>query len=497
MFAQVEMPVGSNAEAVEDCMRTISDFAMTLPEVSSVQMDVAIMMNIGQMGSSAATVQSHVGQIWVELHAADEREAAGMRSSQDVLAELRDLSEGITGVNSITWEVMNGGPIGKEIEVRVTGPDYNELRRAAGDIQEELAAYNGVVDLDDNDDEGRREVQITLRSVARPTGVTRAALGNHVRAATFGAEARRITRNREDVRIMVRYPREFREDVYHIESMWVPAPRDGEGRRGWIPMRELAELKETRGFTQINRSQQQRAISVYGDIDTEVANANDVMMKFKQDFIPRLKQQHPGVSVEMLGAQEEQAKGFSSLLLAAPIALLMIYLLLAALFKSYVQPVVVMSAIPFGIQGAIFGHWLLGMPMTFLSAIGMVALTGIVVNDSLVLVDFVNRRVREGYGEMQASIQGATLRLRPILLTTCTTVAGLTPLMFEKSFQAKFLIPMAVTLTFGLMFATVLTLLIVPVLNMIFFDIRSLVGKLRSPRLEASPQPTLETADIA
>ncbi|MFG0333636.1 MAG: efflux RND transporter permease subunit, partial [Maioricimonas sp. JB049] len=163
-----------------------------------------------------------------------------------------------------------------------------------------------------------------------------------------------------------------------------------------------------------------------------------------------------------------------SLKLAAPIALMMIYMLLAGLFRSYLQPLVVMAAIPFGIQGAIIGHWVTGYPMTILSAIGMVALTGIVVNDSLVLVDFINSRIRNGMSELDASLEGARLRLRPILLTTLTTVAGLTPLMFERSFQAKFLIPMAVTLTFGLMFATVLTLGIVPVLNMIFFDVRRL-----------------------
>ena len=416
-----------------------------------------------------------------------------------MLADLRELSESLTGVNSITWEVMNGGPIGKEVEIRVSGGEYQELQSTVDAIKEELATYDGVVDLDDNDDEGRREVQITLRAVARPTGVTRAALGNHVRAATFGAEARRLTRNREDVRIMVRYPREFREDVYHLESMWVPAPRSRDGQRSWIPMRELAELEETRGFTQINRSQQERTISIYGDIDGEVANANDIMTRIKQDFIPQLSEQYPAVTVELLGAQEEQAKGFSSLLLAAPIALLMIYMLLAALFQSYVQPMVVMSAIPFGIQGAIIGHWMIGIPMTFLSAIGMVALTGIVVNDSLVLVDFVNRRVRAGLSDLDASIEGAMLRLRPILLTTCTTVAGLTPLMFERSFQARFLIPMAVTLTFGLIFATVLTLLIVPVLNMIFFDFRSLHAKIKSPRRDSTgaPEPSLlEPAEV-
>ena len=181
---------------------------------------------------------------------------------------------------------------------------------------------------------------------------------------------------------------------------------------------------------------------------------------------------YPGVTIEYLGQAEEIRKSFSSLGIAFPVAMLLIYTMLAGLFKSYTQPLVVMSAIPFGLLGAVIGHWITGEPMTILSWIGMVALTGILVNDSLVLVDFINKRIEGGMAVFEASVQGAKLRLRAILLTTLTTAAGLTPLMFETSFQAKFLIPMAVTLTFGLIFATALTLVIVPTLNLIVYDIK-------------------------
>ena len=469
MYAQVEMPVGSNADAVEERMRVLSDFAGTLPEIKSVSMDVASIMSVGGEGSASANSQSHLGQVWVELLAADEREARGMSSSQEVLAKLREISESLTGVNSIKWEVMNGGPAGKDIEIRVSGPRFDEIQTVADKFREHLATYEGVVDLGDDFDEGKRELRLELREAARPTGITKAALGSHVRAATYGAEARRITRNREDVKIMVRYPEDSRRDVYNIESMWLPTPV-ANGKRGWVPLEEVAHLEETRGYTQIHRAQQRRTITVVGDIDTAVTRTSDVMTAVRTEFLPEIQRQHPGVKVEFLGSQEEQGKSFGSLALAFPLALVMIYMMLAGLFRSYVQPLVVMAAIPFGVQGAIIGHWLTDNPMTILSAIGLVALTGIVVNDSLVLVDFINRRIRDGMTPFQASLDGATLRLRPILLTTLTTAAGLTPLMFEKSFQAKFLIPMAVTLTFGLIFATVLTLLIVPVINLIFFD---------------------------
>ncbi len=496
MYAQIEMPAGTNVDAVEEKLRIISDAAVQIEEVEGVQMDVGVMMDIGGAGGMGVEVASNVGQIWIELMASDEREQKGMRSSQEVLAELRAVSEKFTGVNSVKWQVMNGGPGGKDIEIRISGRELGELEQVVQKFKDHLATYAGVVDLADDYEDGKRELQLSLLDSARPTGITKASLGSHVRGATYGVEARRITRNREDVKIMVRYPEDYREDVFNIESMWVPTPLGPDGKRGWVPLREVAEVKETRGYTQIHRSQQHRAITISGDIDTAVTATSDVITRVEENFVPGIKKQHPGIEIEFLGSSEEQAKSFSSLKLAFPVALLLIYLMLAALFKSYFQPLVVMSAIPFGLQGAIVGHWITNNPMTILSMIGLIALTGIVVNDSLVLVDFINRRIREGMSEFEASIQGATLRLRPILLTTVTTTAGLTPLMFEKSFQAKFLIPMAVTLTFGLIFATVLTLLIVPVLNMIFFDIRNFLGWLfgkewNTLQIEESPSPAL------
>ncbi|MCA8992481.1 MAG: efflux RND transporter permease subunit [Planctomycetaceae bacterium] len=478
MYAQIEMPVGTKSEVVEERMRVISDAASRIPEVKSVSMDVAVILSVGGEGSASGNSQSHVGQVWVELLASDFREEQSLRSSQDVLAELRETTEHMTGVNSVKWQVMSGGPAGKDIEIRISGGEFTEIQEVADELKQHLQTYDGVVDLDDDFDVGKREVQLSLRSSARPTGVTEAALGSHVRSATYGAEAKRITRNREDVKIMVRYPEEFRADVYNIESMWLPTPTGQDGKRGWIPLREVAYLEETRGYTQIHRAQQRRALTVFGDIDDAVTTAGDVVDKVKREYIPQVLSDHPQLHIEFLGSQEDQAKSFSSLRLAFPVALLIIYMMLAGLFRSYIQPIVVMTAIPFGVQGAIIGHWLTGNPMTILSMIGLVALTGIVVNDSLVLVDFINKRIREGQSPFQASVEGATLRLRPILLTTLTTAAGLAPMMFEKSFQAKFLIPMAVTLTWGLVFATVLTLLIVPVINLIFFDVLNIWNRL-------------------
>ncbi len=469
LICSIEMPVGTPADLVRKRVQQVNDFVVGLPEVSNVQTFVARNYDFAG-GGALNNDQSHLGQIVVELLAADVREQEKLRSSFELLTVFREKSGGLAGVNSITWEAMNGGPGGKDVEIRISGKKIDEIQEVAQWVKDELNQYEGVFDVDDDFDAGKREVRIELRETARPAGVTVATVGNNVRSAFFGREARRITRNREDVKIMVRYPESFRKNVYNVETMWIPSP-DGPDQRGWIPLAEVARLEETESYSTIRRSQQQRALTVYAEVDDEQTSSYDILANIGREFEEEVSPQHPQVRLEFLGTAEERRKSFAGLTIAFPVALLMIYMLLAGLFRSYFQPIVVMSAIPFGIQGAIVGHWVTGNPMTILSWIGLVALTGIVVNDSLVLVDFINSRVRDGMTLVEATLKGSRLRLRAILLTSVTTIAGLMPLMFERSFQAKFLIPMAVTLTFGLAFATALTLILVPCLNLIFFDI--------------------------
>jgi multidrug efflux pump subunit AcrB len=280
---------------------------------------------------------------------------------------------------------------------------------------------------------------------------------------------------------MVRYPERFRSDAWNIESMWIPTSGPP-GQRQWIPLAEVAEVVPTVGYSTISRYQQTRSAKIFGSVDdTVVPSTTVVLADIQKKIAENVNPKYPGISISYLGQAEETAKSFSSLLFAFPVALLVIYGLLAGLFRSYTQPFVVMAAIPFGFIGAVVGHLVVGETFTILSAIGLVALAGILVNDSLVLVDFINKRIRAGMTPFEASVEGSKARLRAILLTTLTTASGLTPLMFETSLQAKFLIPMAVTLTFGLLFATVLTLIVVPALNLIRNDI--LTGVLGLPPL--------------
>jgi len=473
MLCGIEMPVGTVVAQTRTQVKRLNDFALTLPEVQNVQMYVALQVDF--KGGGGAELQSHLGQLVLELRAADEREADGQRSSDELLVELREFSRSLHGVNSVNWDAMNGGPGGRDIFIKVSGPDFEELTEVADDLQRTLDSYTGVFDLDDDHDEGKREMTLRLKETARPTGIDEARLGSHVRSALYGRESHRISRNREDIRVMVRYPEAFRANLYHLESMWIPTAMIS-GIRGWVPLHEVARLEPGEGFTSVHRSQRQRAVSVYGAVDTGVADSSIVLNRVREEFDREIAPKHPDVRIEFLGNFEERTKAFGSLWIAFPVVLVLIYMMLAGLFRSYVQPVVVMAAIPFGLLGAIVGHWITGNPITILSQIGFVALAGILVNDSLILVDFINRRIRAGEDPFEASVAGARSRLRAILLTTLTTASGLTPLMFETSFQAKFLTPMAVTLTFGLIFATALTLIIVPSLNLVFLDVKKITG---------------------
>lgn len=477
LICALEMPIGTSTDRLKEELQLLTDYVVDgerFPEVVNVSTIAGRQYDVTGAGSVGFEDQSHLGQLVVEICPAEERD----RSSEELVTDLRLFSNTrLTGINSVRWEAMNGGPGGNDIEIGLSGISNEQLPLAVNDLKQIAGKIDGVYDLDDNLDIGKRELRLRVRDSAASTGITVGSLGMHVRGALFGQEARRITRNREDVRIMVRYPESFRESSWNVESMWIPANipnTDPDGMnlaRKWVPIKEVAEIEMGVGYSTITRSQQTRSATVFGAVDdTRVPSTGSVIQKIRDEAEATLRTKYPGIEFQYLGQAEEMAKSFSSLGLAFPVAVLIIYGMLAGLFRSYTQPLVVMSAIPFGFLGAVIGHYLTGETFTILSAIGLVALAGILVNDSLVLVDFINKRVSEGLDHFEASVDGAKKRLRAILLTTLTTAAGLAPLMFETSFQAKFLIPMAVTLTFGLLFATLLTLILVPCINLVRED---------------------------
>jgi len=366
---------------------------------------------------------------------------------------------------------MHGGPGGAALQIEISGPRLNVLADAAEHVKQRLEGYAGVFDVDDDFDAGRREIQIELLDSARALGLTTQSLATQVRGAFYGLEARKIQRDREDVKIMVRYPESHRRRIADVEAMWVATPGGT-----LVPFSEVARIGEGHAHATIRRKDQQRTVTIKADVDEAVGNANQISTDLASDF-DQIERRFPGVRLEFGGQTREFTKAFSPLKGDFPISALLIYAILAGLFQSYVQPFIVMAAIPFGIIGAIAGHYVMGYPLTFMSLIGLVALTGIVVNDSLVLVDWINKKRADGMDPYEAVIDAGRNRLRAVLLTSITTILGLAPLLFETSFQARFLIPMGISIAGGVAFATILTLIAVPSLYMMLLDVQRIVGK--------------------
>ncbi len=462
IVVSVRMPVGTPIEETQRTMEAIEALATDknrFPEIKTIYTLLGESLRIGEHGTSS-TNGTHLAQSIIELTTVDERE----RPSEAIIAEMRAETDHLPGVTWIKYESMQGGPGGAEIEMEITGKILPDLLAAAEVIKKTLAGFSGVYDIADDFEAGRREAQIQLRDSARPLGITARSLALEVRGAFYGLEARTLQRDREDVDIMVRFPEERRRHIYELEAMHIATP---DGRM--IPFREVARIEEAPGYSSLRRVDQRRAVVVSADVDHSKGNP-EVITSALSTTIRQLEADYPGLRIEFGGNKRELAKSFGSLKRDFLIALVIIFVLLAGLFKSYVQPMIVMTAIPFGLIGAVAGHYLMGYPLTILSIIGIVALAGIAVNDSLILVDFTNKETKEGCSALEAVIQAGQRRLRPIILTSLTTILGLAPMMAETSWQARFLIPMAISISFGLLFTTILTLLVVPAIYLIVDD---------------------------
>ena len=398
----------------------------------------------------------------------DERQARGLRTSAEVVSHVREITHGLAGVVKLTFRERSGGPAGADIEVRVRGEDLPDLERAVDHVRAVLGAYDGVVEIEDDLRRGKLEARLTLRDEARSLGLTTRELAVQTRHALFGFEAQDLQETDGEVTVRVVLPQSARRTLADLGRLRIATPS---GAR--VPLEEVADLETTRGYAALARVDGRRAVTVTASVDESKANVRDVTADL-QASLSDLPARFPGTSLTFEGRQKETREALSFLPVGFAVALLLIYAILAAIFRSYMQPVLVMTAIPFALAGAVVGHALMGYPLGLLSMIGSVALTGIVVNDSLILVDFVNRHRREfGVRTADAVVYGARARMRAILLTTVTTVAGLAPIMGETSFQAQFLIPMAIAITFGLTFATISTLLVLPTFYLVAEDVRA------------------------
>jgi len=414
--------------------------------------------------------------------------------TRDLIKKLRDRIDNNTtamqGAEELTTRAVIGRfrePIAVLLKMpyvqRTAEEAAIDLQIAANAIKAELAQHPGLYDINDSFERSKDEAKPDLKPEALKRGFTREGVGRQVSGAFFGHEAQRIQRGQNEIRVMVRYPRNERQSLAHLETMHIRAP-DGAD----TPLAEVADIRMGQSYTSIRRTDMARTLMVYADADKEKANLEEIR-KSLEPRVDEITRNYPGMKFSFEGEGRERRESFAALQLGGIIVLLGIYAMLAIPFRSYLQPLIVMSVIPFGLVGAVLGHMIMGEPISMMSAFGALALCGVVVNDSLVMVHYINRRRGEGLPLLEAVNTAGGARFRPILLTSLTTFGGILPTMFETSTQAKFVIPMGISLAWGILFATFITLLLIPICYLILEDIKSLASRYWNWQMGRKPDP--------
>lgn len=365
----------------------------------------------------------------------------------------------IPGVKELTFEDGDNFGGGAPLSFRLSGDNYSALERAAEELEDHLASYAGVFDIRNSSDTGAQEIKLAIKPEAEALGLSMDSLGRQVRQAFYGEEAQRIQRGKDELRVMVRYPVEDRRSIADLENMRIRTPSGEE-----VPFESVAEVSFGKSYSSIARLNRARTITVSADIDPEIVEPGKIASEISDEYIPQLLSRHSGVTYGLEGSSLEEQEFVHNISIASIAALFLIYALIAIPLKSYGQPLVIMAVIPFGIVGAVIGHIIMGKAVSMFSLFGLIALAGVVVNDSLIMVDFINSARRAGVPILQAVVDSGTQRFRAIVLTSFTTAAGLMPIMLESSVQAQYVIPMAISMSFGILFATFITLFLVPAL---------------------------------
>ncbi|MGM0669239.1 MAG: efflux RND transporter permease subunit, partial [Gemmatimonadota bacterium] len=418
-------------------------------------------------GLTTGETGAHIIEVAMQLVAPDDRRV----TTPEVADRWRQAVGRPTGVRTMAFNYSTGPGAGADITIQLQHPDTRTLERAASTLAQRMEEYAGVINVDPGFAGGKPQLDLTLKPVARAMGLTEAGMARQIRSALFGAEALRQQRGRYEMRVMVRLPEEDRDRMFGLEQFRLRTPEGGE-----LPLIQAADITETSSNTSINRVNGRRVLNVSADTE-ETAVTRRILDRIEKEELRDLEGQYADLSHEVVGQQEDLQESVSSLMSGFAGALIVIYALLAIPFRSYVQPVIVMTAIPFGFIGAIAGHLLLGYKLSLISLMGLVALAGVVVNDSLLLIVRANEAREGGSTVHEAVVEGGMRRFRPIILTSLTTFFGLAPLIFEGSVQARYLIPMAISLGFGILFATSIVLILVPSIFMVVEDLRGLLSR--------------------
>jgi len=476
VFATLEMPAGTSIETTTEAVKLIEAGAKQLrAELDAGLADgqpsrvKAILSSIGthlDRGPGPPRLpqpgRSNYADVAMELIPANQRD---MLASRDVGDRWREIVGAIPDAVKLSYS-SDSFTAGNALDFQLAGRDIDQLREAAAEVRAELSRYDGVFDISDSFRAGKQEIKLSLLPEALNWGVALNDLARQTRAAFYGVEAQRIQRGQDDVRVMVRFPEDERRSIGNLEDMRI---RTADGTE--VPFTSVATFELGRGFSTINRLDGRRVINVTADIDRTIARPESVIASMLNESIPEILRHYPDISIGLAGEQEERATAMASLALGAVLALVIIYTLLAVPLRSYIQPLVIMSVIPFGAVGAILGHYIMDTGLMFFSLLGIIALSGVVVNASLVLVDYINRRRREGVELVEAVATAGVVRFRPIILTSVTTFIGLLPMLSRGGDPTTaFIIPMAISLAFGVLFATVITLILVPCLYLIVED---------------------------
>ncbi|WP_210425077.1 efflux RND transporter permease subunit [Spongiibacter thalassae] len=445
---------------LEDTLYDI-DREYTESEAAKGHQNRHLVEHIAAFGSSERNAT-----IMVELTKNEKRDIDG----DEITRRWRERVGALPGVKtlSIKMAMEQAGP---SISLKLTTDHPDDLRAAANDLAEALAQFDGVYDIRNGASAMRDEIVLEIKPEAQSLGLTSAMLGSQVRNAFYGAEAQRVQRGDEEVKVMVRLPRGERESVADLQNMYIRSPDNT-----YVPLSNVAELTVQPGYARLARIDGERSISVGAYADKARIEPGAVVKDLLENTVPRLQQQYPGLEVRKSGESMESESMFISLLVGFALALFGIYGLLAVPLSSYTQPLIIMGVIPFGIIGAVFGHMVLGLSFSMMSFFGIIALSGVVVNDSLIMVDFINKAIARGVDMADAVVDAGCQRFRAILLTSLTTFFGLLPMLLESSLQAQFVIPMAVSLGFGIVFATVITLILIPCLYFVLDDFHKLLG---------------------
>ena len=477
VVVELTMVDGAPAELRDKVINTIEQHALDLNDEWLIENpnDLPPINKLGAYTGGMTDLGTPVGGDNIGLLVAelpfDDRKLSVLEVENMWRARVEDMP----GVKKLTFDSGRSIGGGSDLGFNVIGQNINELEQASKALENKLKEYNGVFDIRSSLSVGGEEIKLNVKPEAESLGLSMASVGRQVRQAFYGEEAQRIQRGKDEIKVMVRYPEEDRKSIGNLESMRI---RNNLGDE--IPFISVASATFGKAYSKIERENGVRVVTVSADVDSGSVEPRIVTADITNNFIPELRDQFPQLDFDLEGTSSETVKLINELTVASIAALFLIYILIAIPLKSYLQPIIIMSVIPFGLIGAVIGHIVLDEAISMFSLFGIVALAGVVVNDSIIMVDFINKAREAGRGIIDAVVESGTQRFRAIVLTSLTTAAGLMPIMTETSTQAQFVIPMAISIAFGIVFATVITLFLIPCLYVILDDLINFFQSFRS-----------------